>query len=229
MYAQKVILKDLWKRMTDVDNFRVTLTIGIIFIIMAHALGSYLFLFNLILFKIIGIAFYIVVNFLGISMLLETIRLKRIANDKGYWFYWLNPTYINKMTFSELEECVAWVYSMHEYTCSVLHKHSHEHGADIIAIKGNETIAIQVKRWKNKVNSRSVNQVLKSKDFYHPTQFVVVTNNTFTKPTYKYAKTKGVQLIEQKELLHLYKEAKKLYKANKRLHKSKQKLQVITN
>ena len=215
MYAQILIIKDLCKRMTNVDNPKVTLTMGIILIIMAYAYCGYFMLFHWIYIIPIGIALFIVLHFLGISMLLETRRLKRISKDKGYWFWRLNPNYINKMSYSELEECVAWIYSMHGYTCKVLRKHSHEHGADIIAEKGTEVLAIQVKHWKNKVGKSSVDQVLESINYYHPTQLIVVTNNQFTKPTYDYAKSKSVKLVDYNTLLRLYKESKDIYKTKK--------------
>lgn len=226
MYAQILILKDLWKRVTNVDNPRVTLAMSICLTVLAHVLCGCLIFFNFILsnsmcLNIISVFLYIVMIFLGLCMLHETVRLKRISKDKGYWFWWLDPSYINKMFYSELEECVAWIYTMNGYKCTVLHKHSHEHGADIIAIKENETISLQVKRWQNKVGKSSVDQVLKSKDYYQPTKFIVVTNNQFTKPTHAYAREKGVQLIEHNELLHLYQEAKDTYKLDKRLHNCK--------
>lgn len=224
MYAQILIIKDLCKRMTNVDNPKVTLSMGILLILIAHLFSGYLMLFSLNYLKIISVALYIVVNFLGISMLFETRRLKRISKDKGYWFWWLNPNYINKMSYSQLEECVAWIYSMHGYTCKVLRKHSHEHGADIIAEKENEVLAIQVKRWKNKVGKRSVDQVLKSIDYYHPTQLIVVTNNLFSQPTHNYAKSKGVQLIDYDKLTRLYKESKEIYKPRKHLNKNKKRI-----
>ncbi len=229
MFAQIIILKDLWKRMTDVDNPKVTLALGLLLILIAPLLSGFLLLyahifnfnslFNLNYLKIIDIMLFIEMNFLGICMLFETLRLKHIAKDKGFWFWWLNTTYINEMSYSDLEECIAWIYSMHGYVCKVLRKHSHEHGADIIAEKGNETIAIQVKRWKNKVGKESVDQVLKSINYYHPTQLYVNTNNLFTKPTHKYAKEKGVRLIESNELLSLYKEAQEIY--GKTIHRTK--------
>lgn len=118
MNAQILIIKDLWKRMTDVDNPKVTLSIGILLILIAHLFSGYLLLyahlfnghsllFSLNYIKMISVALYIVVNFLGISMLFETRRLKRISKDKGYWYWWLNLNYIYKMSYSQLEECVA--------------------------------------------------------------------------------------------------------------------------
>lgn len=110
---------------------------------------------------------------------------------------------------------------MHGYTCKVLRKHSHEHGADIIAERGSEKLAIQVKCWKNKVGRDSVDQVLKAIDYYHPTQLIVVTNNLFTRPTHNYAKEKGVQLIDRDELMRLFKESKEIFKPHKHFNKNK--------
>ena len=221
MNAQIMILKDIWKRMTNVDNPRVTLSMGIILIVMAYAYFGCLMLFSFVCLKILGIALLIELKFLGICMIHETIRLKHISKDKGYWFWRLNPDYINKMNYRDFEECIGWIFSMHGYESNVLCKHSHEHGADIIAEKGDELLAIQVKCWKNKVGKNSVNQVLKSIDYYHPTQLIVVTNNEFSKPTYEYANSKGVKLINHDELLRLYKESKDIYKTNKCLDKNK--------
>ena len=221
MNAQILILKDLWKRMTNVDNPRVTLSMGIILIAMAYAYFCYLMLFPCVCLKILGTALLIELNILGICMLHETIRLKRISKDKGYWFWGLNPNYINKMNSGDFEECIGWIFTMHGYKSNVLRKHSHEHGADIIAEKDNELLAIQVKCWKNKVGKSSVNQVLKSIDYYHPTQLIVVTNNEFSKPAYEYANSKGVKLINHDELIRLYKESKDIYKTNKSLNKNK--------
>lgn len=141
MYAQIIILKDLWKRMTNPDNPRVTLTMGIIQIIMAFAYCGSLMMIDFIHIRILGIAAFIVLSFLEVSMLIETRRLKRIIKDKGYWFWSLNPTYINKMNYADFEECVLWIFSTHGYKCKRLCKHSHEHGADIIAEKTCTSIA----------------------------------------------------------------------------------------
>ena len=211
MRAQILILKGLWKKLTNVDDPRVTLGVGFLLILEGLVIGGFLIFLNALFYIIMGIAFFVVTVFLGMCMFCETRRLNRIKKDKGYWFWWLKPTYVNKMHYSDFEECIAWIYTMQGYKCKVLRKYSHEHGADVLAFKGDEVIAIQAKRWQKKVGINAVDQVLKTLAHYNPTKLVVITNSQFTKPAYECAKNNNVQLIDGDKLLSLYKRAQEIY------------------
>ena len=57
---------------------------------------------------------------------------------------------------------------------------SNDKGADLIAKKGNDTIAVQCKRYKGKVPNSCVQEVVASMNVYGANKCMVITNSYFT-------------------------------------------------
>ncbi len=81
-------------------------------------------------------------------------------------------------------------------------KYSGDYGVDLIIKKGNEHIAVQVKRYTrtNKVGVRDVNQVLGGKDYYKCNDAMMITTSSFTNQVKNLAEKTGVDLWDWNKL-----------------------------
>lgn len=81
-------------------------------------------------------------------------------------------------------------------------KYSGDYGVDLIIKKGNENIAVQVKRYTsaNKVGVSDVNQVLGGKDYYKCNGAMIITTSSFTKQVRNLAEKTGVDLWDWNKL-----------------------------
>jgi len=99
----------------------------------------------------------------------------------------------------EFEELVQRLYEAAGYACRYVGG-KRDHGADIIAAKGAEVVAIQVKhradgkRW---VGERAVQAVVTSLPLYKCTRGVVVTNATYAPGVKKVARAHNVVLRDR--------------------------------
>ena len=73
-------------------------------------------------------------------------------------------------------------------------------GIDIIAMKEDERLAIQCKRFSQKVSRRAVSAVVAGMHHYKCNQAMVVTNNYFHKGAIELAKSNNVQLVDRDTL-----------------------------
>lgn len=73
-------------------------------------------------------------------------------------------------------------------------------GCDLIAEKDGVKIAVQAKRYGNKVNLKAVQEVYSGKDFYGCDVAIVITNNTYQPSAIKLARKIGVVLWTKQEL-----------------------------
>lgn len=76
-------------------------------------------------------------------------------------------------------------------------------GVDLIAKKGNETWAIQAKRYKNMVGLDAVRQVVAATAHYKCDRAMVITNSYFTNNAQKIAKSSNCELIDRTALINL--------------------------
>lgn len=75
-------------------------------------------------------------------------------------------------------------------------------GADIIATKGGQRYAVQVKRSSHKVGLNAIRAVHTSLAAYNCQVAMVVTNNYFTKNAVRLAKLNHIQLVDFNELYY---------------------------
>ncbi|KGQ46275.1 SNF2-related protein [Gallibacterium anatis] len=110
------------------------------------------------------------------------------------------------LEWTEFEKLVATLYRRLGYTVELTPSDSRDYGADVIAYKGSEKLAIQCKHSSNAQakNQEAVYQlVTEAKDYYSPTHLIAICNTKFTKTTHTLAQQHGIQLIEKEGLIDL--------------------------
>lgn len=95
------------------------------------------------------------------------------------------PIRFQDMDPLDFEDFVAHLFKAKGYDVQRT-SYSGDYGADILLKKGDDKIAVQVKRYNknNKVAVGSVNQVIGAKNYYNCSHALVVTTSDFTKPAY---------------------------------------------
>ena len=106
---------------------------------------------------------------------------------------------IDKMTGAEFEAFVCALYNKLGYEAEQT-KLSGDFGADIVARSNASTYIIQTKRSVNKISVSAIQEVAAAKSYYRANGCAVVTNNYFTAPAIKLAKTNNVDLVDRDEL-----------------------------
>ncbi|MDP1947343.1 MAG: restriction endonuclease [Nitrospirota bacterium] len=114
-----------------------------------------------------------------------------------------NVTSVDELTGIEFEAAVASLYERTGYTV-MLTKASGDFGVDVLAKKGTEFLAIQVKRYTGNVGVRAVQEVASGAHYYKATTAVVITNSFFTEQARKLAKSLPVTLINKKRLANMW-------------------------
>lgn len=82
----------------------------------------------------------------------------------------------------------------------LLPRTSGDYGADVIAEKSGNRIAIQAKHYTGTVDHKSVVEVLGSLKRYRCSHGIVITNSTFRKTAIELAKDNGVELWDRNRL-----------------------------
>jgi len=111
---------------------------------------------------------------------------------------------INKfMDFSpqDFEDFISQLFRDNGYKVEQT-KYSGDYGVDLIIKKGNEHIAVQVKRYTktNKVGVKDVNQVLGGRDYYKCNDSMIITTSSFTNQVKRLAEKTGVDLWDWNRL-----------------------------
>jgi HJR/Mrr/RecB family endonuclease len=88
---------------------------------------------------------------------------------------------IDNMTGAEFEEFVAAVIRGNGYEVIEMTKTTGDFGADIIASKNGENIAVQCKRYAKPVGVKAVQEAISAMKHYDCDSCLVVTNSRFTK------------------------------------------------
>lgn len=78
-----------------------------------------------------------------------------------------------------------------------------DQGADVLASKGQEKWALQVKCYSNAVGNSSVQEAIAARTYYGCSHAAVVTNSTFTKSAQELAQIANVQLIDRGALINI--------------------------
>lgn len=88
---------------------------------------------------------------------------------------------IDNMTGAQFEEFVAAVLEGNGYEILEMTKATGDFGADIIACRNEENIAVQCKRYAKPVGVKAVQEAISAMKHYDCESCLVVTNSTFTK------------------------------------------------
>ena len=109
---------------------------------------------------------------------------------------------IDGMKGYQFEEFLSVLYKKLGYQVFVT-KNSGDFGAVLLLQMNNIKIAVQAKRYKSKVSIKAVQEIVSAKAYYHADEIWLITNNYFTGPAIKLAKSNGVKLINRDELTDL--------------------------
>lgn len=106
---------------------------------------------------------------------------------------------IDDMAGVEFERYLKTLLSHRGYIVH-LTKASGDLGVDLVASKGINKFAIQVKRHNNKVSRRAISDAVAAMNYYNCNKAVVITNNYFTPDAEKLALSTGCILIDRSAL-----------------------------
>ncbi len=85
-----------------------------------------------------------------------------------------------------------------------------DYGADLVLSTKDKKIIVQAKRYKKKVGLKAVQEVVSAKSYYKADECWVVTNNYFTEPAVKLARSNNAILIDRDLLIKWMIEIKKV-------------------
>jgi restriction system protein len=107
---------------------------------------------------------------------------------------------VDKMTGVEFEQYVGKLLTHQGYKVSFT-KTSGDYGVDIIATKGAEKVAVQVKRYSGSVGRAAVSAAVAGKLQYQCNRTMVVTSNYFTPEAKQLAYSNFCKLINREKLI----------------------------
>jgi len=111
---------------------------------------------------------------------------------------------IDNMTFDEFEFYVKEMFNAKGYSSSLTEKVPSEFGADVIAIKDDEIIAIQCKhsRVGAKIDKEAIRQLhSEAEPYYKPTKMIAITNSYFNTNAINLAEVHNIEIIDRSNIL----------------------------
>jgi len=107
---------------------------------------------------------------------------------------------INSLSGVEFEELVAKKFSDLGFQTYITPK-SRDYGADVIVECKDKKVAIQCKRFKNKVNLKAVQEIVSALSYYNADFGIVITNNEFLDSAINLAESNNIELWDNLKLL----------------------------
>lgn len=142
-------------------------------------------------------------NYTSVQKIIQDLQDKAQLNDLRSGEYQKKQKYtmleIDNMSDSEFETFIAKLFTSFGYQAEVT-KQSGDQGVDVIAKKGNQTVAVQVKHYNQPVGNHAIMEVVGGATFYKATLCYVVTNNYFTKSAKELAASNNVILWDRDRL-----------------------------
>lgn len=114
---------------------------------------------------------------------------------------------IDSMTPFEFENYIKEIFKQKGYNSRLTEKYPSEYGADVIAIKDNEIIAIQCKHSskQNIFGREAIHQLhCEAKDFHKATKLIAVTNSFFNSNAMNLAKVHNIEIINRNNILYIF-------------------------
>ena len=130
---------------------------------------------------------------------------------------------IDKMTGIEFEYFVMNLLQKSGYEDVRITKASGDEGVDLTALKKGKKIAIQCKRYKDKITNKAIQEVFSGKHVYKCDEAYVITNSYFTDNAILLAKNHKVKLINRDQLFDL------LEKTNENIYRNRTETQEEFN
>lgn len=107
---------------------------------------------------------------------------------------------IDLMSGIQFEEFLCQYFNKQGYDCSTT-KATGDQGIDLIAKKGELTIAIQAKCYSGTVGNHAVMEAVAGMKYYNANRCMVITNSTFSKSAIELAKANSVILWDRQVLI----------------------------
>lgn len=107
---------------------------------------------------------------------------------------------IDSMQGVEFEKYIGEIFKFQKYTV-VYTPSSNDYGVDIIARRDGISYAIQIKRYKDKLDSSPVREAVAGMSYYSCDKSVVVTNSYFSTNAQKLAEVNSCILIDRNKLV----------------------------
>ncbi len=107
------------------------------------------------------------------------------------------------MSGEDFEEFLAAHFRKNGYKVKTTQK-TKDYGADLIIEKGGVSVAVQAKRYADKVGIKAIQEIVSAKDYYHADRTMVVTNNYFTDSAVNLAERCGVELWDRQTLINTF-------------------------
>jgi len=134
----------------------------------------------------------------------QVYEYEKLARDSWHRYHSLRQLgAIDNFNGKEFEVAISIFYEKMGYKVT-LTKTTGDFGVDIIAEKGAEKLAIQVKRYKGTVGIQAVQEVASGAFYYKATKAIVTTNSFFTPQAKQLADSVGVDLIDRTQLTEMW-------------------------
>jgi restriction system protein len=127
----------------------------------------------------------------------EEARAARAAEEKH--FRALNISNVDSMTGTEFEKYLQQLLTGQGYQVQTT-PGSGDLGVDLIAVRGNESVAVQVKRYGSKLSRRAVSDAVAGMRHYQCSKAMVITNNYFMPGAVSLATSNDCMLVDRNTL-----------------------------
>ena len=124
---------------------------------------------------------------------------KRYREEQERKYRGLQIANIDLMTGIEFEQYLQKILASQDYSVSVT-RASGDLGVDLIALKDDDKIAIQAKRYNTKVSRRAISDAVAGMYHYGCNKAMVITNNYFSPGAVALAQSTGCILIDRSTL-----------------------------
>lgn len=137
--------------------------------------------------KITSLYIFILLIFINIIYISLKNKIKKKKTTK------FEIEKIDKMSGGEFEDFLEVLFNNKGYKVQNMPL-SGDFGADLVVQKDNDKIAIQAKRYSNKVGLHAIQEVIGSMAYYNCNKGMVITNSYYTKSAIKLAKVNNIIL-----------------------------------
>lgn len=91
------------------------------------------------------------------------------------------------------------------YQCKNVGAGGHDYGVDLLVTKKGETTAVQVKRYRDNIGIKAVQEIVSGMKYYQEDRALIVTNSYFTKSAIEMAKKCEVELWDRNACIRIFK------------------------
>ena len=139
----------------------------------------------------------ILVGVLGVAAVFwYNLRQSRLRRDRAQA---VTGELIDHMTGEDFEQYVGEILRWQGYRI-IFTPQSGDFGVDIVASKGRDKCAVQIKRYKRRLDGAAIREAIAGKAVYGCSKAMVVTNSYFTKAAVELALRNECELVDRDKL-----------------------------